>query len=95
MKFRPLRDRVLVLRIDAEETTPSGIIIPDTAQDSPMEGIVIAVGEGKVNDDGTREEMSVQEGHRVIFGKWSGTDIKIDGKDYLILTEDDLIGILN
>lgn len=94
MKFKPLRDRVLVTRNDAEQTTASGIIIPDTAQESPMEGIVIAVGDGKINDDGTREEMTVQEGNRVIFGKWSGTEIKIDDEDYLILTEDELIGIL-
>lgn len=95
MKFKPLRDRVLVTRIDAEQTTASGIIIPDTAQENPMEGIVIAVGDGKINDDGGREKMTVQEGNRVIFGKWSGTEIKIDDKDYLILIEDELIGILN
>lgn len=95
MKFKPLKDRVLVTRIDAEQTTTFGIIIPDTAQETPMEGIVVAVGDGKVNDDGIREEMTVQEGNRVIFGKWSGTEIKIDNEDYLILKEDELIGILN
>lgn len=94
MKFKPLRDHVLVTRIDAEQTTASGIIIPDTAQENPMEGIVIAVGDGKINDDGTHEKMTVQEGNRVIFGKWSGTVIKIDEEEYLILTEDELIGIL-
>ncbi len=93
MKFRPLHDRVLVRRIDIEEKTPSGIIIPDTAKEKPMEGEVIAVGKGHVDETGKIRPMDVQVGNRVIFGKWSGTEIKLDDQEYIIMKESDILGI--
>jgi len=93
-KIRPLQDRVIVKRIEAEEKTASGIIIPDTAKEKPQEGEVIAVGPGKVLDNGTKVELSVKPGDRVLFSKYAGTDVKIDGKEYLIMREDDILGII-
>lgn len=94
MIIKPLGDRVFVKRIEQVEKSIGGILIPDTAQDKPMEGIVIAVGTGSYNDKGERNTFSVKEGDRIIFGKWSGDDIIIDGDEYLIITEDNIIGIL-
>ena len=94
MKFRPLHERVVVRRIEAEEKTKGGIIIPDTAKEKPQEGEVIAVGNGKVLENGTKVAMDVKAGDRVLFGKYSGTDIKIDGQEYLILREDEVLAIL-
>jgi len=94
MKIRPLNDRVLVLRIDDEEKTSGGIIIPDTAKEKPQEGKVVAVGPGKLDDDGKRMPLEVKKNDRVLFGKYSGTDIKIDGVEHLIMREDDILGII-
>jgi len=94
MKIRPLQDRLIVKRIDEEETTKGGIIIPDTAKEKPLEGKVIAVGKGKILEDGKVRPMEIEEGHRILFGKYAGTDIKIEGGDYLILREDDILGIV-
>jgi chaperonin GroES len=94
MKIKPLNDRVLVLRIDEEEKTSGGIIIPDTAKEKPQEGKVVAVGPGKVDDDGKRIPLEVKKNDRVLFGKYSGTDIKIDGIEHLIMREDDILGII-
>ncbi len=94
MKFRPLHDRVVVRRVEAEEKTAGGIIIPDNAKEKPAEGEVIAVGEGAYNEDGDRITPDVKTGDRVLFGKWSGTEIKIDGEDLLIMKESDILGIL-
>ncbi|CAA7615453.1 chaperone Hsp10, affects cell division [Candidatus Terasakiella magnetica] len=94
MKFRPLHDRVLVKRLDAEEKTAGGIIIPDTAKEKPMQGQVIAVGTGTRGDDGKLVALDVKAGDRVLFGKWSGTEVKIDGDDLLIMKESDILGIL-
>ena len=94
MAFRPLHDRVLVRRIEAEEKTAGGIIIPDSAKEKPSEGEVIAVGEGAYNEDGDRIKPDVKEGDRVLFGKWSGTEVKLDGKDLLIMKESDIMGIV-
>jgi chaperonin GroES len=94
MKIRPLNDRVLVLRIDEEEKTSGGIIIPDTAKEKPQEGKVVAVGPGKLDDDGKRIPLEVKKNDRVLFGKYSGTDIKIDGVEHLIMGEDDILGII-
>jgi len=93
-KIRPLQDRVIVKRIEAEEKTASGIIIPDTAKEKPQEGEIIAVGPGKVLDNGTKVELSVKPGDRVLFSKYAGTDVKIDGNEYLIMREDDILGII-
>jgi chaperonin GroES len=93
MKFRPLHDRVVVKRIDAEEKTAGGIIIPDTAKEKPMQGEVIAVGSGARGEDGKVVALDVKVGDRVLFGKWSGTEVKIDGQDLLIMKESDIIGI--
>ena len=93
-KFRPLHDRVVVKRIDAEEKTKGGIIIPDTAKEKPIEGEVVAVGNGKVMDDGTVKKVDVKVGDRVLFGKYSGTEVKIDGEERLILREDDILGVI-
>ena len=93
MKFRPLHDRVVVKRIDAEEKSAGGIIIPDTAKEKPQEGLVIAVGNGKILENGTRLEMSVNEGDHILFGKYSGTEVKIDGEEYLILKEEDVLAV--
>ncbi len=94
MKVKPLNDRVLVLRMEEEEKTSGGIIIPDTAKEKPQEGKVIAVGPGKLNDKGERIPMAVKENDRVLFGKYAGTDINIDGVEHLILREEDILGIL-
>jgi chaperonin GroES len=94
MAFRPLHDRVLVRRIEADAKTAGGIIIPDSAQEKPSEGEVIAVGEGAYNEDGDRIKPDVKAGDRVLFGKWSGTEVKIDGEDLLIMKESDIMGIV-
>jgi len=94
MKLRPLNDRVLVLRIEEDEKTSGGIIIPDTAKEKPQEGKVVAVGPGKLDDDGKRVPLEVKKNDRVLFGKYSGTDIKIDGVEHLIMREDDILGII-
>ncbi|MHB8828150.1 MAG: co-chaperone GroES [Syntrophales bacterium] len=94
MKIRPLQDRLIVKRVDEEEKSKGGIIIPDTAKEKPMEGLVVAVGKGKKTDDGKLIPMDVKEGNRVLFGKYSGTEVKIDGQELLIMREDDILGIL-
>ena len=94
MKFRPLHDRIVVRRITAEEKTAGGIIIPDTAKEKPMEGEVIATGPGARNEQGQIVELDVKAGDRVLFGKWSGTEVKIDGTEYLIMKESDVMGVL-
>lgn len=94
MKVKPLSDRVLVLRINEEEKTAGGIIIPDTAKEKPQEGKVVAVGPGKLSDDGKRIPMDVKENDRILFSKYGGTEIKIDGVEHLIMREDDILGIL-
>ena len=94
MKVRPLHDRVIVERVKEEEKTKGGIIIPDTAKEKPVEGKIIAVGAGKVLDDGKRAPLQVKAGDRVLFGKYAGTEIKIEGKDRLIMREDDIIAIV-
>ena len=94
MKFRPLHDRVLVRRVAQEEKTSGGIIIPDTAQEKPMEGEIVAVGPGARGDDGEIRPLSVKAGDRVLFGKWSGTEIKLDGEELMIMKESDLMGII-
>ena len=94
MHFRPLHDRVLVRRIDAEEKTAGGIIIPDTAKEKPQEGEVIAAGPGGRNEEGQLVPLDVKPGDRVLFGKWSGTEVKIDGKELLIMKESDLLGVV-
>jgi chaperonin GroES len=94
MKIRPLQDRVIVQRVQEEERTKGGIIIPDTAKEKPQEGKVIAVGKGKVGDDGKLIALDVKAGDRILFGKYSGTEVKLDGEDYLIMREDDILGVL-
>ncbi len=94
MKFKPLHDRVLVKRIEQEEKTKGGIIIPDTAKEKPQEGEIIAVGPGSRDDDGKIIPLDVKSGDRVLFGKWSGSEVKIDGEELLIMKESDLLGIL-
>jgi len=94
MKFRPLHDRVLVERIEAEEKTAGGIIIPETAKEKPQEGKVIAVGTGTRADDGKVTPLDVKAGDTILFGKWSGTEVKVDGKDLLIMKESDILGIV-
>jgi len=94
MKFRPLHDRVVVRRIDAEEKTAGGIIIPDTAKEKPIQGEVIAVGPGARGDDNELVPLDVKPGDRVLFGKWSGTEVKIDGEELLIMKESDIMGII-
>ncbi len=94
MKFRPLHDRVVVRRIDAEEKTAGGIIIPDTAKEKPQQGEVVAVGPGARGDDNELIPLDVKAGDRILFGKWSGTEVKIDGEDLLIMKESDILGIL-
>ena len=93
MKFRPLHDRVLIKVLDSEEKTSGGIIIPDTAKEKPQEGEVVAVGPGAINDGGKLTPMDVKIGDIVLFGKWSGTEVKIDGKEYSIMKESDIMGI--
>ena len=94
MKFRPLHDRVVVRRIRAEEKTSGGIIIPDTVQEKPMEGEVIAVGPGARNEQGHVVELDVKKGDRILFGKWSGTEVKLSGEEFLIMKESDIMGIV-
>lgn len=94
MKFRPLQDRVLIKRIDKEEKTSGGIIIPDTAKEKPQEGEVVAVGNGKRLDDGKVQALDIKKGDRILFGKYSGSEIKIDGEEHLILREDEVLGII-
>ena len=94
MEIRPLNDRVLVVRTEEEEKTPGGIIIPDTAKEKPQEGKVVAVGPGKLDDEGRRIPIEVKKNDRVLFGKYAGTEIKIDGVEHLIMREDDILGIL-
>jgi len=95
MKLRPLHDRILVKRVEEEQTTKGGIIIPDSAKEKPAEAKVIAVGNGRTGDDGKVVPLEVKKGDRVLFGKYSGTEVKIDGEEYLILREDDVLGILD
>ncbi|MBP1683987.1 MAG: chaperonin Cpn10 [Deltaproteobacteria bacterium] len=94
MKIRPLQDRVIVQRIEEEEKTKGGIIIPDTAKEKPQEGKVIAVGKGKVSDEGKVMPLSVKAGDKILFGKYAGTEVKLEGKDYLIMREDDILGVV-
>ncbi|MBT8341348.1 MAG: co-chaperone GroES [Desulfatitalea sp.] len=94
MKLRPLQDRILVQRVEEETTTKGGIIIPDTAKEKPAEGKVIAVGNGKVADDGKRVALEIKEGDRILFGKYSGTEVKIEGEEFLIMREDDVLGVI-
>jgi len=94
MNFRPLHDRVLVRRVTAEEKTAGGIIIPDTAKEKPQEGEVVAVGAGTINEKGEVRPLDVKAGDRILFGKWSGTEVKLDGEELLIMKESDIMGIL-
>jgi len=94
MKLRPLQDRILVQRVEEEKTTKGGIIIPDTAKEKPAEGKVVAVGDGKVADDGKRIPLTIKKGDRILFGKYSGTEVKIEGEEYLIMREDDVLGVI-
>ena len=94
MKLRPLHDRILVRRTEEEEKTKGGLIIPDTAKEKPMEGKVIAVGEGRVSEDGTLRPLDVHKGDRVLFGKYSGTEIQVEGDEHLIIREDDVLAVL-
>jgi chaperonin GroES len=95
MKFRPLHDRLVVRRIEAEEKTAGGIIIPDTAKEKPIEGEVIAVGPGARNEQGQIVQLDVKAGDRILFGKWSGTEVKIDGEELLIMKESDIMGVVD
>jgi len=95
MKIKPLNDRVIVKRVEQEQKTSGGIIIPDTAKEKPQEGLVVAVGPGKRDDDGKRTALEVKEGDRILFGKYAGTEIKIDGDEHIFMREDDILGILN
>ncbi|WP_413204848.1 co-chaperone GroES [Rhodospirillum sp. A1_3_36] len=94
MNFKPLHDRVLVKRLESEEKTAGGIIIPDTAKEKPMRGEIIAAGSGARGEDGTLHPLDVQAGDQILFGKWSGTEVKIDGVDYLIMKESDILGVI-
>jgi len=94
MKIRPLQDRILVRRLEEEERTRGGIIIPDTAKEKPSEGLVIAVGKGKVLENGTQLPLDVKKDDRILFGKYAGSDIKIEGEEYLIMREDDVLGVI-
>ena len=94
MKFRPLHDRVVVRRIDSEEKTSGGIIIPDTAKEKPQEGEVVAVGPGARDEAGKIQPLDVKAGDRILFGKWSGTEVKIEGQEYLIMKESDIMGVI-
>ena len=95
MAFRPLHDRVLVRRIEADEKTAGGIIIPDTAKEKPQEGEVVAAGNGPTNDKGETKPLDVKAGDRILFGKWSGTEVKIDGEELLIMKESDILGVID
>lgn len=94
MKIRPLQDRVIVKRVEEEETTKGGIIIPDTAKEKPIEGKVFAVGKGKVREDGKVQPLDVKKGDRILFGKYAGTEVKIEGEEHLIMREDDILGVI-
>lgn len=94
MKLRPLQDRILVQRVEEETTTKGGIIIPDTAKEKPAEGKVVAVGNGKLGEDGKRIALEIKAGDRILFGKYSGTEVKIEGEEYLIMREDDVLGVI-
>jgi len=94
MSFRPLHDRVVVKRVDGEEKTAGGIIIPDTAKEKPSEGIIVAVGPGARDDDGDRIAPDVKQGDRILFGKWSGTEVRVNGEDLLIMKESDIMGVV-
>jgi chaperonin GroES len=94
MKLRPLQDRILVQRVKEEEKTKGGIIIPDTAKEKPIEGKVIAAGKGKLNEEGKRITLEVKKGDRILFGKYSGSEVKIEGDEYLIMREDDVLGVI-
>jgi chaperonin GroES len=94
MKIRPLNDRILIKRVEEEEMTKGGIIIPDSAKEKPAEGIVVAVGNGKRNEKGDRVKIDVKKGDRVLFSKYGGTDVKLDGEDHLIMREDDILAIV-
>ena len=94
MAFKPLHDRVLVRRVESDDKTKGGLIIPDSAKEKPAEGVVVAVGAGAKDDDGDRIAMDVREGDRILFGKWSGTEVQVDGEDLLIMKESDILGII-
>jgi chaperonin GroES len=94
MKFRPLHDRVLIRRVESEEKTAGGIIIPDTAKEKPMEGEVVAAGPGARGEDGKLQPMELRAGDRVLFGKWSGTEVKLEGEELIIMKESDIMGVL-
>ena len=94
MNIRPLQDRMIVKRLEGEEKTKGGIIIPDAAKEKPMEGEVVAVGKGKVSEDGKVRPLDVKAGDRILFGKYAGTEVKLDGEEYLIMREDDVLGVL-
>ncbi len=94
MNVKPLHDRIIVKRLEEEEKTKGGIIIPDTAKEKPFEGRVIAVGDGKIKEDGTKIPMELKKGNRILFAKYAGTDIKIDGEDHLIMKEDDVLAVI-
>ena len=94
MKFRPLHDRVLVRRVDEDTKTAGGIIIPDTAQEKPSEGEIVSVGQGARGEDGSIQELDVKKGDRVLFGKWSGTEVRVDGSELLIMKESDIMGVI-
>ena len=94
MMIRPLHDRILVERVEEETTTKGGIIIPDTAKEKPAEGVIKAVGKGKIGDDGKRITLELKKGDKVLFGKYAGTEIKIDGKEYIVMREEDVLGVI-
>jgi chaperonin GroES len=94
MKLRPLQDRILVKRVEEESTTKGGIIIPDTAKEKPAEGEVVAVGIGRIGEDGKRIALEIKKGDKILFGKYSGTEVKIEGEEYLIMREEDVLGII-
>jgi chaperonin GroES len=93
MHLRPLHDRILVKRVDPEDELKGAIVIPDTAKEKPQEGVVVAVGNGKIRDNGTRVEMTLKEGDRILFGKYSGNEVKIEGEEYLIMREEDVLAV--
>jgi len=94
MKIRPLQDRVIVKRVEEDEKTKGGIIIPDTAKEKPIEGKIVAVGKGKVREDGKVQPLDVKKGDRILFAKYAGTDVKIEGEEHLIMREDDILGVI-
>lgn len=94
MKIRPLHDRIVVRRLDAEETSQGGIVLPDTAKEKPIQGEVIAIGDGKIAEDGSRRPVDVKVGDRVLFGKYAGTEVKLDSDDFLVMREDDIMAIV-